>query len=239
MFLVHNCTLCAFFISLLCSHCSWLFENYDLRKIRRVGRVKHKYSRKKNTNYFYGYKPGRHIWCEGPSETNTALMLEFDDTILTYSDQVLTFELQDQQGKVFSYTPDLLAYDLTIVDWTVIESKTQFYQMSEEDIVLLRWAFKTQHGKTFRHIVPENECSAIRLKNYETLYRYLKLCPTQVLPIVTAKILCGDALTFEDFRLALIKNNIDEAFAFAYLAHRLAIFDFDEPLTDSTIVEFI
>ncbi|QYK03119.1 hypothetical protein [Shewanella psychrotolerans] len=210
-----------------------------MSEIRRVGRVKHKHSRKKYTNYFYSYKSARHLWCEGRSEIDTALILEFDDAILSYSDQNLTFELEDPNGKLFTYTPDFVAFDLTVFDWVVIEAKTQFYQMTEEDIALLRWCFKTQHGKTFRHIVPENECTELRLKNYRTLYKYLKLCPTQVLPIVTAKILCGDALTFEDFRLALSQRNIDDAFAFSYLAHRLAVFDFDLPLNDLTIVEFI
>lgn len=207
--------------------------------MRTLGRVKQKYSRKKTTQYFYSHKSGAHLWVEGTSEVDTALILEFDDNTLTYNEQNYTFVLRDLDGNTFSYTPDFISVELSVYDHVVIEAKTDCYQMSEEDIALLRWAFETQHNKKFVHIVPTQLCSPERLENYRKLYPYMRMCPTQKLPLTTAKILCGDALTFSDFRSALLKHHIDDSYAFAYLAHRFAKFDFDIPLTDETIVEFI
>ena len=207
--------------------------------MRQLGRQKHKSSRNKTTNYFYSYKAGLHLWCEGISEKETCIIFEFSDQILTYRDQESTFVLKDQCGKEFTYTPDFIAFDLTKYDHVIVESKTKDYPMSEDEIQLLRWAFKTQYNKHFIHFVPSEHCSEVCFQNYKLLLNYLKLSPTQIISLQTVKMLCGDALPFRDFRSVLLKHNIDDTFAFAYLAHRLATFNLDEPLCDTTVVEFV
>lgn len=207
--------------------------------MRVVGRVKGKQSRRKYTYYFYAYKAKGNIWLEGISEFIIAYYLEFNDDILKLQSQPSTFTFSDHLGKQFTYTPDFIAFDIKKMVHLIIEAKTDAYQMTLEEQALLSHCFSKYPNTEFIHLAPCDIGPKERLDNYKLLHAYKKISPTQFLSMQGVKYLCGDALTFSDFRLRLIENDFNDALAYSFLAHKLATFDFDIPLTDKTMVEFI
>lgn len=204
-----------------------------------LGRVKAKQSRRKYTYYFYAYKAKGNIWLEGISEFIIALYLEFNDDILKFQSQPGTFQFLDDLGEPFSYTPDFIAFDVRQRMHLIIEAKTEYYQMSSENQMLLTHCFNQHHNARFVHMTEKDIGSECKRENHKLLHDYKKISPTQFLSLAVIKLLCGDVITFSDFRLCLIENDFDEALAYSFLAHKLAVFDFDKPLTDNTMVKFI
>jgi hypothetical protein len=174
---------------------------------------------------------------ESQTEVSHGLMMEFNDDIELYNTQPFTLEYEKENGKIGNYTLDVI-YKGVDGFWAK-EVKNGFY--CNKDKVKAEYEcikhYLLKHHKLRFDVVFSDEFSPKNtFHNQALLYKYRQLSKLQLGNFKLKKHM-GNTFKLGELRDFTRQKHLPEITAFGLVAYKFATFDFEQKLTNETILE--
>ncbi|MCO6413236.1 MAG: TnsA endonuclease N-terminal domain-containing protein [Thiogranum sp.] len=191
----------------------------------------------RQTINFFSKKNNRSIWCESHLERDAMLRLEFDDTVVGYNGQPISFVYRTQAGPEARYTPDLL---IERVDgsFTFQEVKPAQYANCPEfrdKIARLRMHIRHRHNASLEVVTDVEIRVGEMIDNLNLLYRYKNL-PAFQWSKYKVKQSFGRSCRFGEAKEFARKTGASPLLPYCLAADRALLFNYAQRLCDETLM---
>ena len=200
------------------------------KEITLRGRNKFTQRRNKHVINFYSNKNECHIWCESFLERDYALLLEFDESVQSFSSQTEYFNVFGKR-----YTPDFcVLYASGLTEYVEVKHTT-FLDDAFFEAHALRQHSIYQETRSCLKLFSENEICVPSLDNLRLLNRYRQLDVKHILPLLNLK---TKKMKFKALENAISRlDGASRAHAWGLVAQHYFVFDNSSPITPDTVIQ--
>lgn len=196
------------------------------------------------TGYFASYKNKTQIAFESVLERDFYMLLEFDDSVVSYAEQPTTINYKYKDGSSRKYTPDCI---VNYVDRTEKYFEVKYKSDIDNDIELseklqfLRTYFNENHSSKLK-VFTDEDFSKVYLDNLKFLYKFAFLEENkEKLEVINQVLNSVDNIKVKDLITKLENNGFDKLqwlpHVWKYIFLHNNVVNLYEKLTMNTLVQ--
>ena len=197
-----------------------------------------KYRSDRQVSLFRTYKNdiSCHMWSESQLERNTQRYYEYQLDVISFREQPAQFSYVDDHDIERSYTPDL---EITTKQGDELkETKPAIFTRSpraRERFNHLRALFSDVKKTNYSYITDEEVYAGSTTENLKKIHHFRRLSITSISTKNLFKSLSKQT-TFGELKTYVASLDLQAKHALALLGHQVFIFDYQQPLSDKTVL---